>query len=77
MTRIGTRPVEINAREASRHWEGDPIIGKNHKPTILVTVERQSRFAQMDLLEISEYIPGEHKEFSEHTAMRVYFCHPP
>jgi IS30 family transposase len=28
--------------------------------------------------ENSEYIPREHKELSEqHTAMRVYFCHPP
>jgi IS30 family transposase len=89
--------------------DGDLIIGKNHKSAILVTVEQQSRFVQMDLLESmdartvrkriekrfkklepalrktitfdqgkenSEYIPREHKELSENTAMRVYFVIP-
>jgi IS30 family transposase len=51
MTRIDIRPAEINAREAPGHWEGDLIIGKDHKLAILVTVERQSRFVQMDVLE--------------------------
>jgi IS30 family transposase len=51
MTRIDSRPAEINAREVPGHWEGDLIIGKSHKSAILVTVERQSRFVQMDLLE--------------------------
>jgi IS30 family transposase len=51
MTRIDSRPVEINAREVPGHWEGDLIIGKDHKSAILVTVECQSRFVQMDVLE--------------------------
>jgi IS30 family transposase len=51
MTLIDRRPVEINAREAPGHWEGDLIIGKDHQSAILVTVERKSRFLQMDLLE--------------------------
>jgi IS30 family transposase len=51
MTRIDSRPAEINAHETPGHWEGDLIIGKDHKSAILVTVERQSRFVQMDLLE--------------------------
>jgi IS30 family transposase len=50
MTLTGTRPAEINARSAAGHWEGDLIIGKDHKSAILVTVERKSRFVQMDLL---------------------------
>jgi IS30 family transposase len=51
MTLIDSRPAEINAREAPGHWEGDLIIGKDHKSAILVTVERKTRFVQMDLLE--------------------------
>jgi IS30 family transposase len=51
MTLIDTRPGKIKAREGGGHWEGDLIIGKDHKSAILVTVERQTRFVQMDLLE--------------------------
>jgi IS30 family transposase len=51
MTLIDTRPAEINSREAGGHWEGDLIIGKDHKSAILVTVERKTRYVQMDLLE--------------------------
>jgi IS30 family transposase len=56
MTLIDSRPAEANVREVPGHWEGDRskicrIIGKNHKSAILVTVERKSRFVQMDLLE--------------------------
>jgi IS30 family transposase len=54
MTLIDTRPAEINAREIPGHWEGDLIIGKDHKSSILVTVERQSRFIQMDVLESTD-----------------------
>jgi IS30 family transposase len=51
MTLIDSRPAEIDAREVPGHWEGDLIIGKGHKSAILVTVERKSRYVQMDLLE--------------------------
>jgi IS30 family transposase len=51
MTLIDTRPAEINTREGGGHWEGDLIIGKDHKSAILVTVERKTRFVQLDVLE--------------------------
>jgi IS30 family transposase len=54
MTLIDSRPVEINAREMPGHWEGDLIIGKGRKSAILVTVERKTRFIQMDLLESTD-----------------------
>jgi IS30 family transposase len=49
LNRIGLRL--INAREVPGHWDGDLITGKDHKPAILVTVARKTRFVQMDLLE--------------------------
>ena len=49
MTLIDERPPEIGTREAGGHWEGDLIIGKGHKSAILVTVERKSRFVQIEL----------------------------
>jgi IS30 family transposase len=51
MTLIDSYPAEINAREVPEHWEGDLIIGKDHKSAILVTVGRKTRFVPMGLLE--------------------------
>jgi IS30 family transposase len=50
MTLIDTRPAEINARTVAGHWEGDLIIGKDHKSALCVTVERKTRYIQLDLL---------------------------
>lgn len=38
MTLIDKRPKEINSREAPGHWEGNLIIGKNHKSALCVIV---------------------------------------
>jgi IS30 family transposase len=48
---IDSRPAGVNTRKVPFHWKGGLIIGKDRKPAILVTVERTSRFVQMDLLE--------------------------
>jgi hypothetical protein len=50
MTLIDTRPLEINARTVAGHWERDLIIGKNHISAMCITVERKTRFMQLDLL---------------------------
>jgi IS30 family transposase len=39
---IELRPPEIETRQDFGHWEGDTIIGKNHKGAILTLVERKT-----------------------------------
>ena len=41
---IDNRPKHIEKREEIGHWEGDLIIGKDHKSAIGTLVERKSRF---------------------------------
>lgn len=51
MTLIDDRPIEINERTVPGHWEGDLIIGKDHKSALSVIVERQTRYVLIDRLE--------------------------
>ena len=41
---IDNRPKHINLRQEIGHWEGDLVIGKNHKSAIGTIVERKSRY---------------------------------
>lgn len=51
MTMIDERPEEINGRSVPGHWEGDLIIGKDHKSALSVIVERQTRLVLIKRLE--------------------------
>ena len=42
-TMIGTRPEIINNKERIGDWEGDTIIGKDHKGAMLTLVERVTK----------------------------------
>ena len=41
---IDERPETIESREIIGHWEGDTIVGKNHKQGIVTNVERRSGY---------------------------------
>jgi IS30 family transposase len=51
ITLIDERPEEVNTRTVPGHWEGDLIIGKDHKSALSVIVERQTRYVLINRLE--------------------------
>jgi transposase, IS30 family len=48
---IADRPPEVETKERYGDWEGDTIIGANHKGAILTLTERKSKFTYMEKLE--------------------------
>lgn len=48
---IDSRPKHIELRNEIGHWEGDLMIGKNHKSAIGTIVERKSRYTIIVKLE--------------------------
>lgn len=48
---IRERPAEINDRSEFGHWEGDTIIGKNHKKAMITLVERKGGFTIIEKVE--------------------------
>lgn len=42
---LSERPVHVDDRKQVGHWEGDTVIGANHKQAIVTMVERKSGYA--------------------------------
>jgi IS30 family transposase len=47
MTLITERPAEVENRSIPGHWEGDLIIGKDHKSALGVLVERSLKYTMV------------------------------
>jgi IS30 family transposase len=48
---ISKRPKEVELRKRIGHWEGDTIIGKGHRSSIVTLVERKTKYLIADLLD--------------------------
>ncbi|PJZ79837.1 IS30 family transposase [Leptospira meyeri] len=46
---IKDRPKSVERRNRIGHWEGDTIVGKNHKGSIVTLVERKSLYVKLVL----------------------------
>ena len=48
---ISQRPDYVEKRSTTGHWEGDTIIGKNHKKAMITLVERKYGFTVIEKVE--------------------------
>jgi IS30 family transposase len=54
-TFIDQRPAEVETRRRFGHWEGDTLVGKDHKGGVVTHVERKSRYLVMAPLPVRDH----------------------
>lgn len=54
---IDERPEIVDLRERLGDWEGDTVVGKNHKGAMVTLADRVSRYTLAQILQSKESIP--------------------
>jgi len=54
-TFIDQRPAAVESRRRFGHWEGDTLVGGNHKGGVVTHVERKSRYLVMAPLPVRDH----------------------
>lgn len=69
-TPLTERPEFIEKRKQSGHWEADTAVSRQSTSTLLVAVERKSRFAKIHKM------PSRHAAITQRTLSRSLSCYP-
>lgn len=72
-TFIDQRPAEVEARRRFGHWEGDTLVGKNHKGGVVTHVERKSQYLVMAHLPVRDHrrlVDASQEAFARHQQLR-------
>jgi IS30 family transposase len=72
-TFIDERPAEVDTRRRFGHWEGDTLIGKNHKGAVVTHVERKSQYLVMAPLPVRDHrelVKASQEAFDRHEQRR-------
>ncbi|RPI61821.1 MAG: IS30 family transposase [Planctomycetaceae bacterium] len=68
-TFIDQRPAAVETRRQFGHWEGDTLVGKNHKGGVVTHVERKSRYLVMAPLPVRDHrqlVKASRRAFARH-----------
>ena len=79
--RIDEHPEIVDQKTRMSDWEGDTVIGKNHKGGLVTLAERKSRYVLAGKIH-SKHAADNGREFAGHESIAaelqtsIYFAHP-